>query len=99
MDGIVGSRVLVKPIIQEEGEVVLFKATEDQGVEGEVVISSWEDLLPGSIVIFNKYAGHEVEIEGVKHKILFIDNGIDSEVLGVKKWIKPEVKKEGAENA
>ena len=76
--------MLVKPVPKTSEEIELFEATERQDVEGEVVLSPDSRIGKGSIVIFNKYAGHEVDIDGVKHKILYFCDGIDSEVLAVK---------------
>lgn len=83
----IGLRVLVKPVEKTKSEVEMFEATERQDVEAEVVLSGIPLLSPGTIVIFNKYAGHEVELEGIKHKILFVDEGIDGEVLMIKKGV------------
>lgn len=75
-----GDRVLVKPKLEEEvtehGIVLPDTVEKEKKAEGEIIaIGSGEKVAKlglkiGDKVIFEKWGGEEVEIEGVDHKIL-----------------------------
>jgi chaperonin GroES len=83
-----GDRILVKPLEHEEttksGIVLPDTAEKERKAQGQVVaIGEGEkiqklNLKIGDKVIFGKYAGDEVELDKVEHKILK-----DDEVLAV----------------
>ncbi len=95
-----GDRVVVKPKEEEEarspGGIIIPDTAKEQPQEGEVVAVGPGKLLNngkrvplplkvGDIVIFSKYGGTEVRIEGEKYLILDFDS-----VLAVK---EPDEKK------
>ena len=77
-------RVLVKPVEADEktaGGIILPDTAKDKPTEGEVVAvgpgklnDSGDRTAPavsvGDKVIYGKYAGSEIKIDGVEHKIL-----------------------------
>ena len=83
-----GDRVLVKPVKEEEvtasGIVLPDTVDKEKKAEGEVVAIGEGDkvkklgLKNGDVVLYGKYGGDEVEIDGEEHKILSHDD-----VLGV----------------
>lgn len=84
-----GDRVLVKVLETEEttaSGIVLPDSAKEKKAEGEIVaIGQGEDVVklnlsPGDKVLFGKYSGDEVEVEGDEYKILK-----DDEVLAVVK--------------
>lgn len=84
-----GDRVLVEILETEEktaSGIVLPESAKEKKAEGKVVaIGNGGDvqelnLSEGDIVLFGRYAGDDVELEGVEYKILK-----DDEVLAVVK--------------
>lgn len=84
-----GDRVLVKILETEEktaSGIVLPESAKEKKAEGEVVaIGNGSDvqelnLSQGDVVLFGRYAGDDVELEGIEYKILK-----DDEVLAVVK--------------
>ena len=83
-----GDRVLVKPVKEEEvtksGIVLPDTVDKEKKAEGEIVAIGGGDkikalsLKEGDKVIYGKYGGDEVEIDGEEHKIL-----THEDVLGV----------------
>ncbi len=70
-------RVLVKPIENEEkvGSIIIPDTAKEKPVIGEVVAVGTDEELQGLIkvgdkVIFGKYAGEEIKIDGAKHLII-----------------------------
>ena len=88
----VGDKILVEILEAEEktkGGIILPDTAKEEKAEGKVVaVGSGKRLENGSLqpfevkkgdrVIFGKYSGDEIEIEGKKHKILK-----ESEVLAI----------------
>ncbi|MBC7288290.1 MAG: co-chaperone GroES [Armatimonadetes bacterium] len=84
---ILGNRVMVKPVEEEEqtqGKIVLPDTAKEKPQEGIVVAvgpgkrtEDGELIKPevseGDRVIYAKYGGHEVEVDGEKHIILESD--------------------------
>ncbi len=90
-----GDRVLVKvletPEITASG-IVLPDSAKEKKAEGEIIaIGNGKEvkelgLSIGDIVVFGKYSGDEIEIEGVEHKILKANDDVkESDVLAVVK--------------
>jgi chaperonin GroES len=84
-----GDRVLVKVLETETttaSGIVLPDSAKEKKAEGEVIaIGSGEDVTKlglnvGDTVLFGKYSGDEVEVDGTEYKILK-----DDEVLAVLK--------------
>lgn len=83
-----GDRVLVKPLTSEEvtksGIVLPDTAEKEKKEQGEVVsVGEGEkikklNLAIGAKVLFGKYAGDDVEIDGVEYKFLK-----DEDILGI----------------
>ncbi|MCL6612464.1 MAG: co-chaperone GroES [Peptococcaceae bacterium] len=87
-----GERVVVKPLPSEEvtkGGIVLPDTAKEKPQEGEVVaVGSGRlldngtrvaiDLKVGDKVLFSKYAGNEIKIDGVEYLIMR-----ESDILGV----------------
>lgn len=87
-----GERVVVKPLPSEEvtkGGIVLPDTAKEKPQEGEVIavgsgrlLDSGQrvaiDLKPGEKVLFSKYSGNEVKIDGVEYLIMR-----ESDILGV----------------
>jgi len=87
-----GERVVVKPLPSEEitkGGIVLPDTAKEKPQEGEVVaVGSGRlldngtrvsiDLKVGDKVLFSKYAGNEVKIDGVEYLIMR-----EADILGV----------------
>lgn len=83
-----GDRVIVKPLTQEEvtksGIVLPDTVEKEKKEEGEVVsVGSGEKirkfgLKTGDRVLFGKYAGEDVEVDGSEYKVLK-----DEDVLAV----------------
>jgi len=79
-----GPRVLVKPVKEEEitkaGIVLPDTIDKDKKAEGEIVaIGNGEkleqlNLKVGQTIIFGKYAGEEVKIDGQDYKIVSYDD-------------------------
>lgn len=75
-----GDRILVKPLKEEEvtksGIVLPDTVDKEKKAEGEIVaLGNGEkltklELKPGMKVLFKKWGGEEVKVEGVDHKIL-----------------------------
>jgi chaperonin GroES len=70
-------RVLVKPIEQEEkvGSIIIPDTAKEKPMTGEVVAVGTDEeikklLKAGDKVIFGKYAGEEIKIDGEKHLIV-----------------------------
>ena len=77
-------RVVVKPLEAEEktaGGIILPDSAKDKPTQGEVIAvgpgklsDSGERVAPsvkvGDKVIYGKYAGNEIKIDGTEHKIL-----------------------------
>ena len=87
-----GERVVVKPLPSEErtkGGIVIPDTAKEKPQEGEVVaigpgriLETGQrapiDLKPGDRILFSKYAGNEVKIDGVEHLIMR-----EADILGV----------------
>jgi chaperonin GroES len=83
-----GSRVLVKPREEEEktpGGIILPDTAKEKPQEGVVIAVGPGKLLEngerrpvsvkeGDIVIFSKYAGTEIKLNGEKHILLSVDD-------------------------
>lgn len=79
-----GPRVLVKPVKEEEitksGIVLPETIDKDKKAEGEIVaIGNGEkldqlNLKVGQTIIFGKYSGEEVKIDGQEYKIVSYDD-------------------------
>lgn len=70
-------RVLVKPIEQEEkvGSIIIPDTAKEKPMTGEVVAVGTDEELKklikaGDKIIFGKYAGEEIKIDGEKHLIV-----------------------------
>ncbi len=70
-------RVLVKPIEPEEkvGSIIIPDTAKEKPVTGEVIAVGTDEeikkiLKAGDKVIFGKYAGEEIKIDGEKHLIV-----------------------------
>jgi len=78
-----GDRVVVKPLTVEEktkGGIVLPDTAKDKPQEGEVMaVGTGRILDNGTRVIFSKYSGTEVKIEGEEYLIMR-----ESDILAVK---------------
>jgi chaperonin GroES len=85
-------RLVVKRVAEEEkskGGIIIPDSAKEKPIEGEVIaVGSGKaieggkvrpvDVKPGDRVLFGKYAGTEVKVDGVEHLILRED-----EILGV----------------
>ena len=74
-----GKRVLVKRLEEENktsSGIIIPDNAKEKPSKGEVVAVSSEvtDLACGNNVIFGKYAGNEVSIDGTKYIVLDIDD-------------------------
>ena len=84
-----GDRILVKPLKEEEvtksGIVLPDTVDKEKKMEGEVVAvgpgklmengqRAPMDVSVGQKVLFKKWGGEEVDIDGVEHKILNLDD-------------------------
>jgi chaperonin GroES len=82
-----GDRVLVRPLEKEEitkGGILLPESAKEKPQEGEIVAvgsGKWVEgkLVPldvkvGDKVIYSKYGGDELKIDGVEHKIMREDD-------------------------
>lgn len=70
-------RVLVKPIEKEEkvGSIIIPDTAKEKPIIGEVVAVGTDEEIQelikvGDKVIFGKYAGEEIKIDGVKHLLI-----------------------------
>ncbi len=70
-------RVLVKPVEEEQksGSIIIPDTAKEKPIIGEVVAVGTDEEIQklikvGDRVIFGKYAGEEVKIEGVKHLLI-----------------------------
>jgi chaperonin GroES len=70
-------RVLVEPLEQEEkvGAIIIPDTAKEKPSMGKVVAVGTDEelkkiLKPGDKVLFGKYAGEEIKIEGKKHLII-----------------------------
>ncbi len=70
-------RVLVKPIEPEEkvGSIIIPDTAKEKPMTGEVIAVGTDEeikkiLKTGDKVIFGKYAGEEIKIDGEKHLIV-----------------------------
>lgn len=70
-------RVLVEPMEQEEkvGPIIIPDTAKEKPMMGTVIAVGTDEELqklikPGDKVIFGKYAGEEIKIEGKKHLII-----------------------------
>jgi chaperonin GroES len=85
-------RILVRRVQEEEktkGGIIIPDTAKEKPVEGEIVAVGTGkvlddgkvrplDVKPGDRILFGKYAGNEITVEGVEHLILRED-----EILGV----------------
>jgi chaperonin GroES len=85
-------RILVRRVQEEEktkGGIIIPDTAKEKPIEGEIVAVGTGkvledgklrplDVKPGDRILFGKYAGNEITVEGVEHLILRED-----EVLGV----------------
>ncbi|HAT03426.1 MAG TPA: co-chaperone GroES [Candidatus Magasanikbacteria bacterium] len=81
-----GNRILVKPMKEEEvtksGIVLPDTVDKEKKMEGEIIALgngkklSRLDLKAGMKVLFKKWGGEEVDVDGVEHKILNHDDVI-----------------------
>ena len=92
-----GDRILVKPLAKEEvsrGGIVLPDTVKEKPQEGEVIaVGSGKrtekgdvipmDLKTGDIVLYAKYGGTEIKLEGEEYMILR-DNDILAKKTGIK---------------
>ena len=79
-----GNRILVKPMKEEEvtksGIVLPDTVDKEKKMEGEIIALgngkklSRLDLKAGMKVLFKKWGGEEVDVDGVEHKILNHDD-------------------------
>jgi chaperonin GroES len=72
-----GKRVLVEPLEQEEkvGTIIIPDTAKEKPMMGTVIAVGTDEELQklikaGDKVIFGKYAGEEIKIEGKKHLII-----------------------------
>lgn len=92
----IGDRVLVQQLQQEEvtasGIVLPASAEREKKAQGKVVaVGNGEEvkrlgLKEGDVVVFGKYSGNDVDIDGDKHeyKILYVGKDKDeSDILAV----------------
>ena len=90
----IGDRILVKPLKEEEvtksGIVLPSNAEKEKKAQGKIVaLGSGESikslgLKEGDTVVFGKYSGDEVEVDGEEYKILNVSKEKDeSDVLAV----------------
>lgn len=70
-------RVLVEPLEQEEkvGSIIIPDTAKEKPSMGKVIAVGTDEelkkiLKPGDKVLFGKYAGEEIKIEGKKHLII-----------------------------
>ncbi len=70
-------RVLVAPVEQEErvGSIIIPDTAKEKPMIGEIIAVGTDEevqklLKEGDKVIFGKYAGEEIKIEGKKHLII-----------------------------
>lgn len=70
-------RVLVKPVEEEQksGSIIIPDTAKEKPIIGEVIAVGTDEEIQklikvGDRVIFGKYAGEEVKIEGVKHLLI-----------------------------
>lgn len=70
-------RVLVEPLEQEEkvGAIIIPDTAKEKPSMGKVIAVGTDEELkkivkPGDKVLFGKYAGEEIKIEGKKHLII-----------------------------
>jgi len=72
-----GENVLVKPIEQEEkvGSIIIPDTAKEKPMTGEIVSVSdnISCLSAGETIMFGKYAGEEIEIDGKRLLIIPID--------------------------
>jgi len=92
-----GDRVLVKPMAREEmsrGGIVIPDTAKEKSQEGEVLavgagkLSDKGERIPmevkaGDIVLYTKYGGTEIKLEGVEYMILR-----DNDILAKKTQVK-----------
>lgn len=74
-------RLLVKPIEQEEkmGSIIIPDTAKEKPMTGEVIEVGTDDelkklLKKGDRIIFGKYAGEEIRLNGEKHLIVKRDD-------------------------
>ncbi len=90
----IGDRILVKPLKEEEvtksGIVLPSNAEKEKKAQGKIVaLGSGESikslgLKEGDTVVFGKYSGDEVEVDGEEYKILNVSKEKDeSDVLAM----------------
>ena len=71
-----GDRVLIKPIEQEEktpSGIYIPETAKEKSQQGEVIAIGDDEKIkvkPGDIVIYEKYAGNEIEIDNEKYLIV-----------------------------
>lgn len=70
-------RVLVEPVEEEEkvGSIVIPDTAKEKPMTGKIIAVGTDKELKelvktGDVVIFGKYAGQEIKIEGKKHLII-----------------------------
>ncbi|MDQ1350376.1 MAG: chaperonin GroES [Acidobacteriota bacterium] len=73
-------RVLVEPLEQEEkvGSIIIPDTAKEKPSMGKVIAVGTDEelkkiLKPGDKVLFGKYAGEEIKIEGKKHLIIKLE--------------------------
>ena len=85
-------RIVVKRLAEEEktkGGIIIPDSAKEKPIEGEVIaVGNGKiledgkvrplDIKPGDRVLFSKYAGTEIKIDGVEHLILR-----EEEILGI----------------
>lgn len=83
------NRILVEPIKPPKDVIAGVEVdTKDPKIEGIIlgvgpgVVIEKLGLEPGMTVTFGQYAGEDITIEGKLLKVLFVDETIESELLG-----------------
>jgi chaperonin GroES len=90
----IGDRILVKPLKEEEvtksGIVLPSNAEKEKKAQGKIVALGTGEaisalgLKEGDTVVFGKYAGDEVDVDGEEYKILNVSKEKDeSDVLAM----------------
>jgi len=75
----INGKVLIKRIEEKEvkkGSIIIPDTAKEKPQQGEVIAASKKldgkdaDVKPGDIVLFGKYAGTDIEIDGVEYLIM-----------------------------
>lgn len=88
----IGDRILVQPLEQEEvtksGIILPASAEKEKKAQGKIIaLGNGEEikrlgLKEGDVVVFGKYSGDEIEIDGKECKMLYVGHEKDeSDVL------------------